>query len=281
MNLDASSSPWNASCHEALADAQNIGANVHLECCLVWCDEPTCMKVEGVVREVNGREARLMVQYMALQTFNPKAETNQGKFYFSVKRRIAEDMTSRVGVYGTASILETVTGANGEMVYLSLRFSRNITIRQLRNGKRIPWRDEYNRMASVLLAHERPSTCNELRNLLGEAPPTTHILDISEGGACVCIPEELALLSFTLDATYLFFLQLNREPASQPPYVFFAKRAGFGKAPEAGSIAMRLRFQDELDWNARHARLRWINVKGGSARLRQSLAKYTDISQDE
>lgn len=69
MNPDASTSHWKASCHDALADAQDTGANVHLECCLVWCDEPTCMTIEGLVHKVNGRESRFMVRSMALQTF--------------------------------------------------------------------------------------------------------------------------------------------------------------------------------------------------------------------
>ncbi len=281
MISNASLSPWKANCHEILADAQSISATVHLECCLVWCGEPTCMTVDGVVREVNGREARLIVLSMTLQPYNPKAEINQGKFYLSVKRHITQDMTARVGVYGTANVLETVIGPGDVLVCLSLRFSRNISIRQLRNSKRILWCGEYSRMASVLLAHNRPATCNELRNLLGEAPPTTQIQDVSEGGACVCIPEELALLSFTLDTTYLFFLQPSIEPAEQPPYVFFAKRVGFGKAPEAGNIAIRLRFLDELDWSVRRTRLTWLNVKGGSSRLRQCLTKYVDTSQDQ
>ena len=281
MNPDASTSHWKASCHEALSDAQNTGANVHLECCLVWCDEPTCMTIEGLVHEVNGRESRFMVRSMALQTFNARAEVNQGKYYYCLKRQVEEDIVARVGIYGTAQVLETVVGPKGELVYLVLRFSHCITIRQLRNGKRVPWSDGYSRTASVLMAHQRPATCTELRYLLAQAPSVTQILDVSEGGACVCIPEELAMLTFTLESTYLFFLQLNQDPDTLPPYVFFAKRAGFGKAPDSGNIAIRLRFLDELDWNVRRAHLRWINVKGGSARLRKSLAQYTDMSQDQ
>lgn len=110
MNSDASFCLWNSSCHEALADAQNTGANVHLECCLIWCGETACISVEGLVREVNGREAQLVVRSMTMQTQNHKAVVNQGKFYFSVKRHIAQDTTARLGVYGTAQILETAVG---------------------------------------------------------------------------------------------------------------------------------------------------------------------------
>ena len=285
MNSDASFCLWNSSCHEALADAQNTGANVHLECCLIWCGETACISVEGIVCDVNGREARLVVRSMNMQTQNPRAMVNQGKFYFSVKRHIAQDTTARLGVYGTAQILETAVGPSGEMLYLSLRFSRHVTVRQLRSSKRIPWRAEYSRMSSVLLAPERPDTTNDLRIMLGEysrvPPPATRIMDVSEGGACVCMPEELAMPSFTSDATYLFFLQPSVVPVTAPPYVFLAKRAGFGKAPDAQGIPVRLRFQEELDWSARRARLRWLNVKGGSPRLRQCLTKYNDASKDQ
>ena len=284
MSSDASFCLWNSNCHELLLSAQDNGANIHLDCCFVWRDEPACMKLEGLLREVNGREAQFFVRSMTMQVQNPKAEVGNGTFYFSVKRPIAEDAVVRVGVYGTASIHETVVGPGGELVYLSMRFSRHVTVRQLRNGKRIPWCDEYNRMSSVLLAPERPDTCNDLRTILGaysnETAPHTRIIDVSEGGACVCMPEELAMPSFGGDATYLFFLHPSILPATVPPYVFLAKRAGFGKTVESDGVAVRLRFQEELDWNARRTRLRWINVKGGSARLRQCLLHYSDQVQD-
>lgn len=209
MSSDASFCLWNSSCHELIASAQDSGANIHMTCSLVWQDEPACVKLDGLLREVNGREAQLFVRNMAMQPLNPKADLGSGTYYFSVKRQIAEGVVARVGVYGTGNILETVMGPGGELVYLSLRFSRHVTVRQLRNGKRIPWCDDYNRMSSVLLAPERPATCNDLRTILGayskETAPHTRIIDISEGGACVCMPEELAMPSFGGDATYLFF----------------------------------------------------------------------------
>lgn len=284
MNSDASLCLWNSSCHAALADAQGTGANIYLECCLIWCGEAACIAVEGLIRDVNGREAQLVVRSMSMQSQTPKAEVNQGKFHFSIKRCVAQDVTARLGVYGTAQILDTTAGPGGEMLYLNLRFSRNVSVRQLRNSKRIPWRAEYSRMSSVLLSLERPNTTDDLRAMLGAyrqvAPPATRILDISDGGACVCMPEELAMPSFTSDATYLFFLQPSVMPANVLPYVFLAKRAGFGKVPDIQGIAVRLRFQEELDWSARRARLHWLNVKGGSPRLRQCLAQYPGATQE-
>ena len=284
MSSDASSYLWNSTCHDLLLTAQDSGANIHLNCCCMWQGEPTCMKLEGLLREVNGREAQFFVRGVSLQAPNPKAEVDSGTFYFSVKRQIAEDTTARVGVHGTGSILETVVGPGGELVYLCMRFSRHVTVRQLRNGKRIPWCDAYSRMSSVLLAQDRPDTCNDLRTILGayskEAPPHTHIIDISEGGACVCMPDELAMPSFGGDATYLFFLHPSILPATVPPYVFLAKRAGFGKSVDGQGVFVRLRFQEELDWNARRTRLHWLNVRGGSPRLRQCLLHYPDRVQD-
>ena len=284
MSSDASFCLWISSCHELLQSAQDSGANIHMTCSLVWQGEPACVKIEGLLREVNGREAQLFVRSMAMQPPNPKSETGSGTYYFSVKRQLAEDAAARIGVYGTGSILETVVGPGGELVYLSLRFSRHVAVRQLRSGKRIPWCDEYNRMSSVLLAPDRPDTCNDLRTILGsyskESAPHTRIIDISEGGACVCMPEELAMPSFGGDATYLFFLHPSILPATVPPYVFLAKRAGFGKTVDNDGVAVRLRFQEELDWNARRTRLHWINIKGGSPRLRQCLLHYPDRVQD-
>ena len=278
MSSDASFCLWNSNCHELLLSAQDSGANMHLECCCLWQGEPTCIKLEGLLREVNGREAQFFVRNMALQAPNPKAEVNSGAYYFSVKRQIAEDAAVRVGVYGTGSILETVVGPTGELVYMGMRFSRHVSVRQLRNGKRIPWCDEYSRMASVLIAPNRPDTCNDLRALLRayskETAPQTHIIDISEGGACVCMPDELAMPSFGGDPTYLLFVHPSVMPTTVPPFVFLAKRTGFGKNVDNNGVAVRLRFQEELDWNARRTRLHWINVRGGSPRLRQCLLHY-------
>lgn len=284
MASDASFCLWNSSCHELLSCAHEGGVKVHLECCLVWQGEPVCMKLEGQLNEVHGREAQFFVLRTTVHPTPPKLEPGHGAYYFSVKRQIAEDTTLRLGVHGTASIHETVVGPNGELVYLSVRFSRHVEVRQLRGGRRIPWRDEYDRVSSVLLAPERPVTCEDLRIMLGayskNSLPHTHIFDISEGGACVCMPEDLAMPTFTADATYLFFFMPSILPASLPPYVFIAKRAGFGKNYEGDGVPVRLRFQEELDWDAHRIRLRWINIKGGSPRLRKCLLHYPDHLQN-
>ena len=94
------------------------------------------------------------------------------------------------------------------------------------------------------------------------------------------MPDELAMPSFGGDATYLFFLHPSVLPATVPPYVFLAKRAGFSKTVNAQGVAVRLRFQEELDWNARRTRLHWLNVRGGSPRLRQCLLHYPDRVQN-
>ena len=110
MSSDASFYLWNSNCHELLLSAQDSGANIHLDCCCMWQGEPTCMKLEGLLREVNGREAQFFVRGVSLQAQSPKIEVGNGTFYFSINRQIAEDTTARVGVYGTGNILETVVG---------------------------------------------------------------------------------------------------------------------------------------------------------------------------
>lgn len=278
MASDASFCLWNSNCHELLACAQDSSTNIHLECDLVWNEEPTRIKMEGQLREVHGREAQFIVSATTMQPSSPKAEVGGGAFYFSVKRQIAQDTVARLGVHGTASVQELSKGPNGELVALNLRFSRHVEIRQLRSGKRIPWRKEYSGMTGVLIAPEKPATTNDLRNLLGAysngALPYARIIDISDGGACICIPEDLVVSSFSGDATYLFFLRPSVVPATQPPYVFVAKRVGFGKAAEAEGVVVRLKFQEELDWNAHRSRLHWMEIKSGSPRLRQCLLHY-------
>ena len=79
MSSDASSYLWNSTCHDLLLTAQDSGANIHLNCCCMWQGEPTCMKLEGLLREVNGREAQFFVRGVSLQAPNPKAEVDSGK----------------------------------------------------------------------------------------------------------------------------------------------------------------------------------------------------------
>ena len=69
------------------------------------------------------------------------------------------------------------------------------------------------------------------------------------------MPDELAMPSFGGDPTYLLFVHPSVMPTTVPPFVFLAKRAGFGKNVDNNGVAVRLRFQEELDWNARRTRL--------------------------
>ena len=56
-------------------------------------------------------------------------------------------------------------------------------------------------------------------------------------------------------------------------HIFAKAIMGKGVCPQG--TAVRLRFQEELDWSARRSRLRWVNVKSGSPRLRQCLQLYS------
>lgn len=271
---------WNSSYHEVLSDALHSGANIHVECCLALGGALSRVAVEGHLREVNGREAELSVRSIKIMNTSGKAPDDECNFYFGVHRQM-DDEAAHLGFYGKAYILNTVMGPGGELCCLRLRFSRNFSVRRLRTCRRIPWRDEYSRAATVLLATERPITCNDLRGMLGayhnHAPTATRIIDISEGGTCICMPEEQAVPAFATDAAYLFFFMPHMLPPSLPPFVFLAKKAGMGKGVCPQGVAVRLRFQEELDWNAHRSRLRWINVRGGSSRLRNCLRLYTPV----
>ena len=268
---------WNANDHAVLCDAMACGTNIHVECCLPMGGALSRVAVEGQLREVNGREAELAVRAMRIMSPPGKAEDENCTFYFGIRRKITEDTNAHLGFYGKAQIFNTVMGPDGELNGLRLRFARNFSVRPLRACQRIPWRDEYSRAASVQLATERPATCGDLRAMLGawHAPGLTHIIDVSEGGACICMPEEEASPAFATDASYLFLLLPHMLPPELPPFVFLAKKAGMGKGVCPQGIAVRLRFQEELDWSAHRSRLRWINIKGGSPRLRQCLQLYS------
>lgn len=269
---------WNSNYHAVLSDALNTGANIHLECCLALGGTLSRVAVEGQLREVNGREAELAVRTIKVMHLPTKAEDDDCNFYFGIRRQTEGDAAEHLGFYGKAHILATIMGPSGELSSLRLRFSRNFSVRQLRTCQRIPWSDAYSRAAAVQLVVQRPTTCADLRATFGayhiETPAVTRIIDISEGGTCICMPEEHASPAFATDAIYLFLLIPHLFPPEMPPFVFLAKKAGMGKGTCPQGVAVRLRFQEELDWNARRARLRWINVKGGSLRLRKCLQLY-------
>jgi Predicted permeases len=106
---------------------------------------------------------------------------------------------------------------------------------------------------------------------------------IGAGGGFIITPALMAagvkgILAVGTDLFHIFAKAIMPSilPASLPPYVFIAKRAGFGKNYEGEGVPVRLRFQEELDWDAHRVRLHWINIKGGSPRLRKCLSNYPD-----
>ena len=279
VTSDASFCLWNSGSYEAITEAQKRKATVHLQCWLPVGGELAGTHLEGVLSKVDGREALFAVCSVTACPARNRAVKDSCEFYFCLERSLPSGERTRLGIQGSALVLEIHETPDGGVQSVLLRFPRNCSVRQLRGDKRIPWRDEYSRIAGVAPTPERLSYKEDLRAFLAvhcrNRLDSTRLINISAGGACVCLPEELASSSLSFDTSYLFFLVPSLMPVSAPPFVFLARKMGLGRDVCDAGAAVRLRFQEELDWSGRQAQLKWQNIdRAGSSRLRLCLALY-------
>ncbi|MBO4300760.1 MAG: hypothetical protein J5861_04065 [Desulfovibrio sp.] len=281
------SSLWNAKQQDPLVEAQNSGATVTLTCCLLCSGAPVGMRIEGLLRNVQGREGQLVVQTMTLVGGKSRDPDDRFDFSFQISSRNSEDQGIRMGAWGSGLILKTAYGQDGKLRVLNLRFPHNYTVRPLRRSKRYLWKGEFTRLLSVMLVDKAPATREELaallRGLQNGDLSHSQLVDISAGGVCVCLPEDMARPSFSSGSIYIVFFIPSKADEAEFPFVFLARRLGLGVEPCGKGTAVRLCFTDELNWAHHHRTLKWMPVElDGSSRLSGILSQYdTEGGTDE
>lgn len=278
---DIMSSLWNAKKQDPLVEAQNSGSTITLTCCLSRKGEAVEMRIEGLLRNVQGREAQVFVQRVTTLSGKNKDPDDHFEFSFQIAASHGENQGTRMGARGIGLILKTEDNKDGTLRTLDLRFPHNYTVRPLRKNKRYVWNNEHTRLLSVLLIDKPPSTREELATLLRtqqkDSLLASQLIDISAGGACICLPEEVARPSFSTGALYIVFFIPSLATKSDFPFVFLAKRLGLGREQCLHGTAVRLCFTDELNWTYHHQLLKWTPIElDGSTRLRDCLLLYNN-----
>ncbi|MDD4702240.1 MAG: hypothetical protein PHI96_08470 [Desulfovibrio sp.] len=286
MNVANTFCLWNSNNSEAFACAMRQRVSVRIRSCLLHEGRLTDMVLHGKFRSVEGREVLFIVRHKEIVPGKSKAEENSCEFFFCLEKESSSGKI-RLGYQGPGLILEVGYSEKNELRNLRLRLSNNCSVRQMRRDKRVPWSPERSRLAGVVPLEVMPTTRTDLRDLLARHYKASHsgplpLVNISAGGVCACIPEELAKLSGSGSIPFLFFIVPSMAQPTEPPYIFISKKMGLCRNMyEEGTAALRLLFTEELNWDSPGPNLKWVDIlASGSSRLRACLEGYDD-AEDE
>lgn len=284
--LDSTFSLWNSGHFDAFATALRQRVTVRLKCCMRWEGKPTDLIFYGRFRSVEGRDAQFLIRDMKVLPDKPKGYEGNGEFFFCLEHESSPEMVERVGFQGTAIILGTKSGTKEALRFISLRLPRTFVTRKMRRDKRVPWGRERSRLAGATIVTTPPETKADLRDMIAACyeknPKALHLIDLSAGGACACLPGGIASTPLSAKPVYLFFLAPSAAPPSSLPHVFLAKKLGFCQESCEKGYAVRLFFQKELNWEESQTQLEWTDIEAvGSRALRTLLDQYDDGEDDE
>ena len=276
---------WNSNTTEAFANAMRQRVSVRVRSCLLHEGNLTDMVLHGKFRSVEGREVQFIVRHKEVIPGKSKALENTCEFFFCLEEESSSGKV-RMGYQGPGIVLEVGQNEKNELRNLRLRLAKDCSVRQMRRDKRVPWSTDRSRLAGVVPLEDAPATRTDLRGLLAQYYNSSHpnplpLVNISAGGVCACIPEELAKLSRTSNFSYLFFIVPNKAPAAAQPYIFLSKKMGLCRNLCDEGTALRLLFTEELNWDSPGPNLKWNDIlASGSSRLRTCLEEYYD-NEDE
>lgn len=236
------------------------------------------MALTGRFFDVAGSTVIFVVQEQKILPGKGKEEERACNFSFSLEQEMPSGDSEKMGFYGRGSILETEKNADGTPRRLMLRLSRRYVTRKLRRYKRVLWDGANTSLLGLMVVTALPGSLTELRARLTAyfknkaAPQIADLVNISAGGACLCVEEELAKKALMADEMYMFFLMPKTAAPDEPPYILMGKKAGLCRETCAVGAALRMRFLYELEWSDNHTSLHWTDIENsGSPRLRVEL----------
>lgn len=271
-NIPENYSLWSSSSFEAFKEAQRREVPFHVTCSLWRSGKAVDMDLRGKLLSVSGSEALFEVQERKLLPGKSKGEKSDCEFSFSLEQSTPSGVNELLGFQGRGRVLSMEKNIQGEPQLLSLRLARWCAVRRLRRDRRVTSEEWEIRLMGVVVVSPPPVTRKELGNILAayyQAQPLISLVNISAGGTCLCLPDELASQTFTGNAFYLFFLVPEYAAPGEKPHIFLARKLGQCREVCEQGSAVRLRFLQELDWDASPAALKWIDIEcTGSTRLR-------------
>lgn len=274
---------WSPNSFAVFKEAERRKVEVKIYCCFPLKGRMHDIALKGRFFDVAGSTVIFAVQEQKILSGKGKEEERSCNFSFSIEQEMPSGVSEKVGFYGRGSILEAEKNADGSPRRLMLRLSRQYVTRKLRRDKRVQWDAANSGLLGLMVVTEMPLNLDGLRARLKAyfkekaARQATDLVNISAGGASLCVEEELAKKALMADELYLFFFMPKTATPGEPPYILMGKKAGLCRETCAVGAALRMRFLYELEWGKSRTLLHWANIENsGSTRLRAELAAQTD-----
>ena len=183
--------------------------SIKIRCCVEIGGFYYVVDAKGHINDINGMNAQYVVQDVKILLDPVSKDNNRASFSFILKNIQNRDKLINANIIGEAFINKTTHDAAGNLRSLLLQFPRKYTVRPIRSSKRYVLKENINHFFKVVLPAEIPKTRTGLVNLLRE--PSEYITDnarivnLSRGGACICLPEELARPLLSSGTMYVVF----------------------------------------------------------------------------
>ena len=265
-----------------LAEACTRHAAVLLKCCIKLDDCFYYVLLSGFFERLNGMSGRFAVNTCkilpdAVQKDNPRAE-----FRFSLSNMPLDGVAANIRVSGIAMITAVEKEQSGRVKGIALTFSATCNVRRLRHGKRYSLNADINHFFKVVLPRELPTTQKKLADILRGGSEfiadKARIINISRGGACICLPEEQARPLLSDGSSYVFFFTPDKVGTPDNTYLFVAKRLGLGDADCPSGIPVRLNFVSELDMKNLHKKVLWRDIQASGSERLQTYLEHNEIA---
>ncbi len=252
---------------------EHISIKIH--CCVKLGEFYYVVNAKGHINDIDGMKAQYVVQDVKILLDPVSKDNNHANFSFILKNVLNKEKLITANIIGEAFINKTVNDAAGNLQSLLLQFPIKYTVRPIRSSKRYVLKENINHFFKVVLPNEIPKTRTGLVNLLRD--PSEYITDnarivnLSRGGACICLPEEMARPLLSFGTLYIVFFATANLGTQDNTYLFAAKRLGLGRANCPSGVPVRMEFASELDT----AKFTWRDIhEKGSERLQAYLERF-------
>ena len=196
------------------------------------------------------------------------------EIFFNVMQPDGADGEEPVGYSSQGDILQIELDPDGGPREIMLRVYRRFNTRRLRRDPRLRWEEGMQALVGLDIVNEPPADRTSLRFLLEEtfrgADNKAGLINISAGGACLCVERQMATRGLNAHELYLFLFSPEPPKKNQLPYIFLCKKSGMLKGIcQEERIALRLQFLQELDWALSQTTLQWNDIEStGSEAMR-------------
>ncbi|WP_298032589.1 SCAN domain-containing protein 2 [uncultured Desulfovibrio sp.] len=277
---------WRPSSFKAFQEVRRRGACFKLGCQMRLAGAATDVAFTGRIVDVAGGVAQFKIDKCEPLPGKNKPVAPACEFFFSLTRDTSSGAVEKMGYSGRGTILETHMDKDGAPRKMVLRISRKYLARRLRKDRRVNWKPEHTNLLGLLVVSDLPASRQTLSAEIkayykthADARPT--LINISAGGACLCVKGELAHKALMAHELYFFFFSPSFAGQGEPPHVCMGKKVGTYRDHEQG-LALRMRFLYELDWDRSQSDLHWTDIEiSGSERLRRMIRDMPGADQEQ